>query len=183
MYSSTHTYSYLLVDVAERIVINHLLWAIIICHACSNCRYTLTHVTNGARLIHSLIQSVMLMHCALYAKFVAKVANGLPYMITGDFNIKPDSSMYTMFTTGKSEIDLPEVPHSLITHSLTHSLRTHSLTHSLTNSVEYKHCNSQFMSQFDPLRSELCDHEVGVNRRPFERTNTLYQTLSCSCLA
>jgi len=53
------------------------------------------------------LPSVMLMHCALYAKLVSKLANGLPYLLAGDFNIKPDSSMYTMFTTGKSEIDLP----------------------------------------------------------------------------
>ena len=44
---------------------------------------------------------VMMIHCALSAQHIHKFANGSPYVYCGDFNIKPDSTMYNMLTEGR----------------------------------------------------------------------------------
>lgn len=49
--------------------------------------------------------SVMVIHCALSAQHINRYARGLPYVFCGDFNIKPDSPMYSMMTQGKMEDD------------------------------------------------------------------------------
>lgn len=46
------------------------------------------------------LPSVMVSHCALSAQHLHKFANGDPYLFLGDFNIKPDSIMYKLMTTG-----------------------------------------------------------------------------------
>jgi hypothetical protein len=43
---------------------------------------------------------VMMIHCALSAQHIHKFAAGSPYVYCGDFNIKPDSVMYEVMTTG-----------------------------------------------------------------------------------
>ena len=44
---------------------------------------------------------VMMAHCALSAQHLSKFAGGLPFVYCGDFNIKPESSMYGMMTEGR----------------------------------------------------------------------------------
>lgn len=56
------------------------------------------------------LPGVMLIHSALSAQHIHKFAGGDPYMYVGDFNIKPDSSMYQLLTTGAVEEIHPEVP-------------------------------------------------------------------------
>ena len=46
---------------------------------------------------------VMVTHCALSAQHIQRYAKEDPYVYVGDFNIKPDSSMYKLLTEG--EID------------------------------------------------------------------------------
>ena len=46
---------------------------------------------------------VMVIHAALCAQHIQRTAAGCPYVLAGDFNIKPSSSMYTLLTTGKME--------------------------------------------------------------------------------
>ena len=45
----------------------------------------------------------MVTHCALSAQHIQRYAKEDPYVYVGDFNIKPDSSMYKLLTEG--EID------------------------------------------------------------------------------
>mmetsp|Transcript_2520 Transcript_2520/g.5822 ORF Transcript_2520/g.5822 Transcript_2520/m.5822 type:complete len:432 (+) Transcript_2520:42-1337(+) len=54
-------------------------------------------------------------HCSLLVKRINKLAQMDPYVIAGDFNLKPDSPMYELLTTGKfqseeskAEGDMPE---------------------------------------------------------------------------
>jgi len=64
---------------------------------------------------------LMTIHCALAAqraRWVAKRATGgegcLPYILTGDFNIKPHSTMYRLLTEGSlKEPNNPELPVTL----------------------------------------------------------------------
>ena len=44
---------------------------------------------------------VMMIHCALSAQHIQRLAADLPYVFVGDFNIKPDSSMYDLLTSGE----------------------------------------------------------------------------------
>jgi mRNA deadenylase 3'-5' endonuclease subunit Ccr4 len=53
---------------------------------------------------------VMNIHCALSAQHIQKFAKGDPYIFAGDFNIKPDSSMYQLMTTGVIDKKNPECP-------------------------------------------------------------------------
>lgn len=48
------------------------------------------------------VPNVMMIHCALYAQQCHRYAAGAPYVVTGDFNVKPDSDMYEMLTSGAS---------------------------------------------------------------------------------
>lgn len=59
------------------------------------------------------IPQVMMIHCALSAQHIDKFASGSPYIYCGDFNIKPDSPMYTLLTNGKVDSSIPEYPVSL----------------------------------------------------------------------
>eukprot|EP00048_Salpingoeca_helianthica_P000848 m.44366 g.44366 ORF g.44366 m.44366 type:complete len:374 (+) comp10902_c0_seq2:1278-2399(+) len=54
--------------------------------------------------------SVMTIHSALYAMKTQSLAGPLPYVITGDFNFKPSSAQYRLYTTGLLEESLPEHP-------------------------------------------------------------------------
>jgi endonuclease/exonuclease/phosphatase family metal-dependent hydrolase len=45
----------------------------------------------------------MVTHCALSAQHIQRFAKADPFIYTGDFNIKPDSSMYELMTKGKIE--------------------------------------------------------------------------------
>jgi len=56
---------------------------------------------------------VMMIHCALSAQHIHKYAAGSPYVYCGDFNIKPDSPMYSMLTQGKVDESIPEYPTKL----------------------------------------------------------------------
>ncbi len=42
----------------------------------------------------------MVTHCALSAQHIQKFAKNDPFVYVGDFNIKPDSSMYALLTEG-----------------------------------------------------------------------------------
>eukprot|EP01032_Pedospumella_encystans_P035228 gene35228-39848_t len=44
--------------------------------------------------------AVMVTHCALSAQHIQKFAKNDPFVYVGDFNIKPDSSMYALLTEG-----------------------------------------------------------------------------------
>lgn len=57
--------------------------------------------------------ALMMIHCALSAQHVQKFAKSDPYVYTGDFNIKPDSSMYQLLTEGKVEANNPDLPAKL----------------------------------------------------------------------
>lgn len=46
------------------------------------------------------VPPLMMIHCALYVQHLQRISNGAAYICTGDFNIKPDSEMYKMITTG-----------------------------------------------------------------------------------
>lgn len=48
--------------------------------------------------------SVMNVHCALSSQHIRKYSNGDPFLYLGDFNIKPDSSMYKLITEGTIEV-------------------------------------------------------------------------------
>ena len=43
---------------------------------------------------------VMVTHCALSAQHIQRFAKDDPFVYVGDFNIKPDSSMYQLLTQG-----------------------------------------------------------------------------------
>lgn len=49
------------------------------------------------------LPSVMMAHCALSAQHLQRFANGDPHVFAGDFNIKPDSTMYRLMTQGTVE--------------------------------------------------------------------------------
>jgi exonuclease III len=49
---------------------------------------------------------VMVAHCALVAQHVAKYSGNDAFILAGDFNIKPSSSMYELLTTGSLPIDV-----------------------------------------------------------------------------
>jgi mRNA deadenylase 3'-5' endonuclease subunit Ccr4 len=53
--------------------------------------------------------SVMVAHCALSAQHFQKFAGGDPLIYAGDFNIKPDSSMYSMLTEGALAVGVSSV--------------------------------------------------------------------------
>ena len=53
---------------------------------------------------------VMLIHCALYAQHMEKISKQIPYVLCGDFNIQPDSSMYQLLTEGSISSNHPEYP-------------------------------------------------------------------------
>jgi mRNA deadenylase 3'-5' endonuclease subunit Ccr4 len=59
------------------------------------------------------VPQVMVIHSALSAQCIEKFAKDDPYMYVGDFNIKPDSSMYTLLTTGSLEETHPDFPHNV----------------------------------------------------------------------
>lgn len=46
------------------------------------------------------VPPLMMIHCALYVQHLQRISNGAAHICTGDFNIKPDSEMYKMITTG-----------------------------------------------------------------------------------
>eukprot|EP00958_Prasinococcus_capsulatus_P011643 scaffold1158_cov351-Prasinococcus_capsulatus_cf.AAC.3 len=50
---------------------------------------------------------VMTVHAALAAKRVHDLANGSPYVLAGDFNIKPNEGPYCLLTTGQMPVDSP----------------------------------------------------------------------------
>lgn len=56
------------------------------------------------------LPAVMLIHCALSTQLIQRIAGPDPYLFVGDFNIKPDSSMYQLLTSGSVEKDHPEMP-------------------------------------------------------------------------
>jgi mRNA deadenylase 3'-5' endonuclease subunit Ccr4 len=56
------------------------------------------------------IPQVMMIHCALSAKYIHNYASGAPYVYCGDFNIKPDSIMYSLLTEGDVSQEAPEYP-------------------------------------------------------------------------
>jgi endonuclease/exonuclease/phosphatase family metal-dependent hydrolase len=47
----------------------------------------------------------MMIHCALSAQHIARYSRGLPYIFCGDYNIKPDSKMYELLSTGRIQDD------------------------------------------------------------------------------
>jgi 2',5'-phosphodiesterase len=53
---------------------------------------------------------IMSIHCALAGQHVHRVANGAPYVLAGDFNIKPRDSMYRLLTEGSVEAGNPDLP-------------------------------------------------------------------------
>lgn len=53
---------------------------------------------------------VMTIHTDLAVRHVEKLAGDLPYIIAGDWNIKPDSASYELLTTGKMDEGHPERP-------------------------------------------------------------------------
>jgi hypothetical protein len=59
------------------------------------------------------VPQVMVIHSALSAQCIEKFAKDDPYIYAGDFNIKPDSSMYTLLTTGSLEETHPDFPHNV----------------------------------------------------------------------
>eukprot|EP01041_Mallomonas_annulata_P005175 gene5175-10349_t len=56
------------------------------------------------------LPQVMMIHSALSAQHIQKLAKNDPYIFVGDFNIKPDSSMYKLLTQGEVESNNPELP-------------------------------------------------------------------------
>jgi len=49
----------------------------------------------------------MVTHCALSAQHIQKFAKNDPFVYVGDFNIKPDSSMYALLTEGTIDKKVP----------------------------------------------------------------------------
>lgn len=60
------------------------------------------------------LPKVMVIHSSLAAQYVQSFSKGLPHILTGDFNFKPDSTMYRILTEGKVEQDNSELPTQLI---------------------------------------------------------------------
>lgn len=65
----------------------------------------------------------MVTHCALSAQHIQRYAKEDPYVYVGDFNIKPDSSMYKLLTEG--EIDSKVC--AIVLHSTILSFRLNSI--------------------------------------------------------
>ncbi|KAJ1435545.1 Endonuclease/exonuclease/phosphatase [Ochromonadaceae sp. CCMP2298] len=59
------------------------------------------------------LPAVMVTHCALSAQHIQRFAKADPFIYTGDFNIKPDSSMYELMTKGKIEKNHPDYPENV----------------------------------------------------------------------
>jgi mRNA deadenylase 3'-5' endonuclease subunit Ccr4 len=55
-------------------------------------------------------QPVMTIHSALAMQCIQNFAKSTPYILAGDFNIKPDSGVYELYTTGKLKKNHPEHP-------------------------------------------------------------------------
>eukprot|EP00934_Nitzschia_sp_Nitz4_P006848 Nitzschia sp. Nitz4//scaffold8_size234185//196928//197965//NITZ4_001292-RA/size234185-processed-gene-0.131-mRNA-1//1//CDS//3329559911//6838//frame0 len=53
---------------------------------------------------------VMTIHVDLAARYMQKVAGDLPYVLAGDWNIKPSGTSYQLLTTGKIDTNDPEYP-------------------------------------------------------------------------
>jgi len=53
---------------------------------------------------------VMTIHCEMAAKHVQNLAMESPYILAGDWNIKPTSSSYRLLTTGLMDVGDPEYP-------------------------------------------------------------------------
>ena len=56
---------------------------------------------------------MMMMHCALSAHKIADFADADPYVYAGDFNITPESPMYTLLTKGEVPPGEPTQPRAL----------------------------------------------------------------------
>jgi len=52
----------------------------------------------------------MTIHCEMAARHVQDMAGDVPYVLAGDFNIKPTDSMYTLLTSAKMDEDDPAFP-------------------------------------------------------------------------
>ena len=53
---------------------------------------------------------VMTIHAAIAARHAKTFANGVPYVLAGDFNFKPDSAQYALVTNGRLAADHPQAP-------------------------------------------------------------------------
>jgi mRNA deadenylase 3'-5' endonuclease subunit Ccr4 len=53
---------------------------------------------------------VMVIHATLLCNHVKRYAKALPYILVGDFNSTPDSSVYQLITKGKLNPDNPDIP-------------------------------------------------------------------------
>eukprot|EP00599_Poterioochromonas_sp_BG-1_P015039 CAMPEP_0173161836 /NCGR_PEP_ID=MMETSP1105-20130129/18862_1 /TAXON_ID=2985 /ORGANISM="Ochromonas sp., Strain BG-1" /LENGTH=358 /DNA_ID=CAMNT_0014081377 /DNA_START=45 /DNA_END=1121 /DNA_ORIENTATION=+ len=53
---------------------------------------------------------VMMAHCALSSQHIQKYANDLPFIYTGDFNVKPHTPEYKLLTEGKIDSSDPAYP-------------------------------------------------------------------------
>jgi mRNA deadenylase 3'-5' endonuclease subunit Ccr4 len=53
-------------------------------------------------------QPLMVIHAALAANAAKKYAIGKPYILCGDFNTLPTNEAYTLFTTGKTSLTIPD---------------------------------------------------------------------------
>lgn len=53
---------------------------------------------------------VMLIHSAMAVQRVQRLARGDPCVLAGDFNIRPEGSMYRLITTGSLPADHPDIP-------------------------------------------------------------------------
>jgi 2',5'-phosphodiesterase len=53
---------------------------------------------------------VMIIHCSLAAQHIQRLSCGLPYVLAGDFNIQPQSTMYRLLTEGSVEAGNPDLP-------------------------------------------------------------------------
>ena len=53
---------------------------------------------------------VMTIHAAIAARHAKTFANGVPYVLAGDFNFKPDSAQYALVTNGGLAADHPQAP-------------------------------------------------------------------------
>jgi mRNA deadenylase 3'-5' endonuclease subunit Ccr4 len=54
--------------------------------------------------------AVMMIHCALSAQHIQRYAGDLPFVFTGDFNIKPKDPMYRLLTSGTIDAQEPARP-------------------------------------------------------------------------
>lgn len=53
---------------------------------------------------------VMVTHSCLAAQYLQSISDGNPYILAGDFNFKPNSTMYRILTEGEVEPDNVELP-------------------------------------------------------------------------